>query len=169
MFGAGTLARSERASVVAETGSDVGMTGPLLSRGGGRLLGSRGSRFGHGARRFRAGSLGTMRGRSFARGAAALVVPIALETSTLTVSGVAERVGPNVLSIAHWSRLDDGELYAPLSRVDWATLLRRTFSVDFQCPRCGGRLGVRALVIDPEAIAARLVVLRRSRDPPAAA
>ena len=91
-------------------------------------------------------------------------------TSSLTESGVAERVAPNILSIAHWERLGGGELYAPLSRVDWATLLKRTFSIDIRvCLRCGGPLRVRTLVIDPAAIAARLDALRRSRDPPAAA
>lgn len=79
-------------------------------------------------------------------------------------------VAPNVLSIAHWERFGGGELYAPLSRLDWATLLKRTFAIDLRvCPRCGGRLLVRALVTEPAAIAARLDALRRSRDPPDAA
>jgi hypothetical protein len=58
--------------------------------------------------------------------ARAEVVP----TSALLASGEASRVAPNILSIAHWERLLGGELYAPLSRLDWATLLRRTFEVD---------------------------------------
>jgi hypothetical protein len=64
---------------------------------------------------------------------------------------------------------ENGELYAPLSRLDWATLLKRSFAVDLVCPRCGGRLGVRAVVTDAAAITARLKVLRRARDPPASA
>jgi hypothetical protein len=32
-------------------------------------------------------------------------------------------VAPNILSINHWDRLLGGELYAPLSRADWALLL----------------------------------------------
>lgn len=101
-------------------------------------------------------------------GQAAFVLRAAVLTSSLTESGVAERVAPNILSIAHWERLGDGELYAPLSRLDWATLLKRTFAIDIRvCLRCGGRLLVRAIVTEPAVIAARLAALRRSRDPPA--
>jgi hypothetical protein len=103
-------------------------------------------------------------------GRALLVVPETLPTSTLTASGAAEQVAPNVLSIAHWKRLHDGELYAPLSRVDWATLLRRTFDVDVRtCPRCGGRLTIRAVITDPDELATVLDSLRRPRAPPTAA
>jgi hypothetical protein len=103
-------------------------------------------------------------------GRALFVAPETLPTSTLTASGDAEQLAPNVLSIAHWKRLHDGELYAPLSRVDWATLLRRTFDVDLRtCPRCGGRLTIRAVITDPDAIATVLDSLRRPRAPPTAA
>ena len=62
-------------------------------------------------------------------------------TSTLLATGEASQVAPNILSIAHWNRILGGELYAPLSRVDWATLLRRTFDVDVKsCAACGGRM-----------------------------
>ena len=99
----------------------------------------------------------------------AALVPTAeiVLTSTLLVTGAAERVATNILSIAHWERLLGGELYAPLSRVDWATLLRRTFDVDvLRCHRCAGRMTVRAVVTDPATIARLLGALRRSRDPP---
>jgi hypothetical protein len=103
-------------------------------------------------------------------GRALFVAPSMLPTSTLTASGAAEQVAPNVLSMAHWQRLHDGELYAPLSRVDWSTLLRRTFDVDVRtCPRCGGRLTIRAVITDPDAIATVLDTLRRPRAPPTAA
>ncbi len=43
-------------------------------------------------------------------------------------------------SIAHWDRLLGGALYAPLSRVDWANLLRRSFDVDVtRCTGCAPR------------------------------
>ena len=65
-------------------------------------------------------------------------------------SDAVEIVGPNVLSLAHWARLRDGELYAAQPRVDWASLLRRTFEVDVKtCPPCAGRLDVRAVVTAP--------------------
>jgi hypothetical protein len=93
-----------------------------------------------------------------------------VQTSTLLVTGAAARVAPNILSIAHWDRLLGGALYAPLSRLDWATLLRRTFDVDVKrCHGCGGRMTVRAVVTDAASIARLLGALRRPRDPPIAA
>jgi len=68
------------------------------------------------------------------------------------------------------SRILGGERYAPLSRVEWATLLRRTFDVDVtSCVACGGRMTVRAVVTDPASIAKLLRALQRPRAPPASA
>ena len=93
-----------------------------------------------------------------------------VQTSTLLVTGAASRVAPNILSIAHWDRLLGGQLYAPHSRLDWATLLRRTFDVDVKrCTGCASRMTVRAVVTDGASIARLLGALRRSRDPPVAA
>ncbi len=39
-------------------------------------------------------------------------------------------LAPNVRSVRHWDRLLGGALYAATPRVDWATLLRWTFSVE---------------------------------------
>jgi hypothetical protein len=92
------------------------------------------------------------------------------DTSELCVTGAAKRIGPNILSVAHWNRLLGGELYAPSSRVDWALLLRRTFEVDVRvCTQCGGKLSVRAVVTDPSSTGKILRALQRSRDPPVAA
>lgn len=103
-------------------------------------------------------------------GRAVLRITEPVPTAELTASGHAERVGPNVLSFAHWQRLLEGELYASSSRVDWATLLRRTFDVDIRrCARCDGAVRVRAVVTDADAIHKLLAVLRRPRDPPRAA
>lgn len=104
-------------------------------------------------------------------GEAALVPPAeVVRTSTLLATGTAQREAPNILSVAHWQRLLGGELYAPLSRLDWATLLRRTFDVDvLHCHGCRGRMTVRAVVTDPTSIARLLGALRRPRDPPVAA
>jgi hypothetical protein len=75
------------------------------------------------------------------------LVPIAV-ASTLTENEL--RLSPNVLSVAHWSRLLGGALYATTTRIDWATLLRRSFEVDvLTCARCGGRLRVLGEVTDP--------------------
>jgi len=59
-------------------------------------------------------------------------------------------LSPNVLSLRHWQRVLGGLLYASSPRVDWATLLRRSFSVDvLQCPSCGGRLRVHGEITEP--------------------
>ena len=56
------------------------------------------------------------------------------------------------------------------ARVDWATLLRRTFDVDVtRCTGCAGRMRVRAVVTDPASIDRLLAALRRAREPPVAA
>ena len=103
-------------------------------------------------------------------GRAAFVLDALVATSNLTTTGVAALGAPNVLSLTHWDRLLEGELYASSSRLDWRTLLKRTFDVDLRvCVRCGGRLTVRAVVTAPAAIAKRLAALRRPRAPPAAA
>jgi hypothetical protein len=96
------------------------------------------------------------------------VVPTS--TATLLATGAASQVAPTILSVAHWERRLGGELYAPLSRVDWALLKRSTFDVDVKrCRTCGGRMTVRAVVTDAASIAKLLGALRRSRDPPVAA
>ena len=103
-------------------------------------------------------------------GRAAFLLDALVATRTLTTTGIAERVAPNVLSLTHWDHLLDGELYASSTRLGWRTLLKRTFDVDLRvCVRCGGRLTVRAVVSAPAAIARMLAALRRPRAPPAAA
>ena len=102
--------------------------------------------------------------------AAFVVAAPTVATASLTTTGAAEQVAPHVLSIAHWDRLLEGELYATSSRLDWRTLLKRTFDTDLRvCVRCGGRLIVRAAVTDPATVARMLAALCRPRAPPAAA
>ena len=58
---------------------------------------------------------------------------------------------PRTLSPEHWSRLGEGVLLAVQPRVDWATLIRRTFLADaLCCPRCRGRMDPIELVTDPQ-------------------
>jgi Putative transposase len=57
---------------------------------------------------------------------------------------------PTIISIEHWRRLLDGELYAASSRIEWALLLRRTYGVDaLRCPKCAGRMRVMATLVEP--------------------
>jgi hypothetical protein len=60
-------------------------------------------------------------------------------------------LAPNVIAVKHWNRLLGGLLYAVSPRVDWATLLRRSFQVDvLECPKCHGRLRVLAVITERE-------------------
>jgi hypothetical protein len=53
-----------------------------------------------------------------------------------------------VIPLERWSALMDGRLLAKTPRIDWATLLRRTFAEDvLVCPRCRGRLQVLEVVV----------------------
>ena len=45
---------------------------------------------------------------------------------------IARLVAPNVLSFTHWDRLLDDELYASSTRLDWRTILKRTFGIDLR-------------------------------------
>jgi hypothetical protein len=64
-----------------------------------------------------------------------------------TAGASAIFLSPNVLSVKHWDRLEDGLLVATTPRVAWPMLLRRCFSVDvLECANCGGRLRVMAVV-----------------------
>jgi hypothetical protein len=88
----------------------------------------------------------------------------------------ADLLAPNVLSVKHWSRLLGGLLYAASPRVDWASLLRRSFDVDvLMCPKCRGRLHVLGEITDPVLLGLVLESLElpteaprvgRARDPP---
>jgi hypothetical protein len=55
--------------------------------------------------------------------------------------------------VRHWDRLLGGVLYASTPRLDWVSLLRRSFEVDvLQCPKCQGRLRVLAVITEREAV-----------------
>ena len=79
-------------------------------------------------------------------------------------------MAPNVLTVSHWHRLLGGALLATSARIDWATLLRRTFDVDVrQCPKCHSRIRVLAEITDPVLVRAVLTALSVDSDAPRAA
>ncbi len=81
-----------------------------------------------------------------------------------------QRLAPNVLSVHHWHRLEHGLLYAATPRVDWPSLLRRTFEIDvLQCPRCEGRLRILSVITDEPVVARILPALGLPTDAPAVA
>ena len=75
------------------------------------------------------------------------------------------------------ARLPDGEEWPGRSRIDWATLLRRSMDLDaLKCPRCPGTMRVIASIEDEEVgakilaamgIPSDLRVTEPSRAPPA--
>ena len=85
-------------------------------------------------------------------------------------AGAWQRLTPNVLSVKQWDRLLGGTLYAASPRVDWASLLRRSFEVDvLACPSCDGRLRVLGEVTDPTMVRLVLDSLGMPTDAPHAA
>ena len=86
---------------------------------------------------------------------------------TAAVLPKAVLLAPNVLSTKHWSRLLGGSLYAASPRIDWATLLRRSFEVDVLCcASCGGRLRVLGEVTEPALVGLVLESLGLPREVP---
>ena len=96
--------------------------------------------------------------------------PSAGSTTTVAPAIPTVVLAPNVLSVRHWGRLLGGTLYAATVRVDWATLLRRTFDVDvLRCPGCGGRLRVLGEITDAAIVRLVLESLQLPTDAPRAA
>jgi hypothetical protein len=76
-------------------------------------------------------------------------------------------LAPNIVSVQHWDRLLGGLLYATSPRVDWASLLRRSFSVDvLECPKCRGRLKVVAVITERDPVQRILAHLGLPTDAP---
>ncbi len=76
-------------------------------------------------------------------------------------------LAPNALSVRHWNRLLAGALYAATPRLDWATLLRRTFSVDvLERAARQGRMRVLGSVTERDTVRAILERLAMAADAP---
>jgi hypothetical protein len=95
------------------------------------------------------------------------VVPSATGARTRPHPGDVIRLAPNIISVRHWDRLLGGLLYAMQPRVDWATLLRRSFSVDvLECPKCHGRLRMVAVITERQPVRRILAHLGLPTEPP---
>ncbi len=103
-----------------------------------------------------------------ADGSAAVVMQLAPDVPSVTArSGDVVALAPNVLSVRHWDRLMGGALYAASTRIDWASLLRRSLDVDvLQCPKCQGRLRVLAVITEREPVRRILAHLGVPTDAP---
>jgi hypothetical protein len=62
-------------------------------------------------------------------------------------------VDPTLITVAHWGRLENGELFAWSRRLDWALMMKRTFGFDvLVCPRCSGKMRVIATITEPPVV-----------------
>ena len=98
--------------------------------------------------------------------AAATSSPCPSSLSSVHTRDTAVLLTPNILAVAHWSRIAQGLLRASSPRINWPTLLRRTFTIDvLRCPRCSGSLHVLAALTNPETVHALLEHLDISTPP----
>jgi hypothetical protein len=78
--------------------------------------------------------------------------PIPARYSAAGVAGIAHNdveITDFGISVRHLDRLLGGLLLATSPRLDWATLLRRTYAVDvLACVRCGGRLRLLSAITE---------------------
>ncbi len=73
---------------------------------------------------------------------------------------------PTTITVKHWHRLLDGELFATSSRVDWALLMQRTFGFDaLRCPKCDQKMRVLSTITDPAVVKKILSHLDLRTDP----
>jgi len=75
-------------------------------------------------------------------------------------------VEPTTITVAHWGRLDDGELLARARYIDWAVLMKRSFGFDaLRCTKCRQKMTVLATLTEPTSIRRILEHLGLRADP----
>jgi hypothetical protein len=71
-----------------------------------------------------------------------------------------------VITIRHWGRILDGELFASSSRLEWSVLLKRTHGIDaLACPKCHATLRPIATITETQAVREVLTHLGVRADP----
>ena len=76
--------------------------------------------------------------------------PPARSALSLAQAEPTVHVDPTSLSVLHWGRLLDGELFATSRYVDWAVLMKRSFGLDvLACPRCARKMRVLSTITVP--------------------
>jgi hypothetical protein len=75
-------------------------------------------------------------------------------------------VAPTTISVAHWGRLLDGELFAATRYVEWAVRMKRTWGLAvLECPRCARKMRVLATITEPATVRRILEHLGAYADP----
>ena len=97
------------------------------------------------------------------------------ESGAELVRSLEEPRAIGTLTVKHWNRLREGELFASSPNIPWAILLKRTFGFDAElCPKCDRKMRMVDVVDDRSKATALLGALgierirpsvRRSRDP----
>jgi hypothetical protein len=82
---------------------------------------------------------------------------LAIAVRGLTVAAVAAEpvvaVEPTMITVEHWGRLEEGELFAWSRRLEWAVMMKRTFGFNvLRCPRCSRKMRVISTIIEPAVI-----------------
>ena len=76
------------------------------------------------------------------------------------------RVEPTLISVLHWGRLLEGELFATSRYVEWAVLMKRSFGFDaLACPECSAKMRAIATLTLPHVVRKILQHLRVRADP----
>jgi hypothetical protein len=75
-------------------------------------------------------------------------------------------IEPTTVTVQHWSRLAQGELFARARYIEWAVLMKRTWALNvMRCPKCERRMRVIATVTAPSTVRRILEHLRLRADP----
>ena len=62
-------------------------------------------------------------------------------------------IEPTAVTVQHWARLADGELFARARYIEWAVLMKRTWGFNvLRCPRCERRMRVISTITDPNVV-----------------
>ena len=80
----------------------------------------------------------------------ALASPSSAPVGRALLALPAAYVDPTIITVKHWNRILQGELFANSSRVDWALLMQRTFGFNaLKCPKCAATLRILATILEP--------------------
>jgi hypothetical protein len=79
--------------------------------------------------------------------------PPAGRTAAATATSKVVVVDATRITVAHWGRLADGELFARARYVAWAVLMKRTYGFDvLKCPSCGRKMVVLGTITEPAVV-----------------
>jgi hypothetical protein len=67
---------------------------------------------------------------------------------------------PTLITVKHWERTLEGQLFATAPRLEWAVLLKRSHGLDaLRCPNCDSAMRPTATLTDPAEVRAILTRL----------